>query len=68
MPGAGCPLGAPVKIIEGNATALDALDAIVAQVPGLTWFVLYEPNRVLEKLDIGLWCPDGMYFRVELTL
>jgi hypothetical protein len=68
MPGEGCPLGAPVRVSAGASTALDALDAIVAQVPGLTWFVLFEPERMREKLDIGLWCPDGMYFRVELTL
>jgi hypothetical protein len=67
-PGEGCPLNAPVKIAPQSTTALDALDGIVAQVPGLSWFVLYEEGRAREKLDVGLWCPDGMYFRVELTL
>lgn len=68
VPGEGCPLNAPVKIAPRSTTALDALDGIVAQVPGLSWFVLYEEERAREKLDVGLWCPDGMYFRVELTL
>lgn len=68
MPADGCPLNAPVKVAGGVTTPLDALDAIVAQVPGLAWFVLYEPSRVNEKVDVGLWCPDGMYFRVEFML
>ena len=66
-PGPRCPLGAPVKIDAGQTTAFDALDSIVDQVPGLSWFVLFDPDRP-KDLEVGLWCPDGMHFRVELRL
>lgn len=66
MPGPACPLGAPVRVAAGQATPLDTLDSLVSQVPGLSWFVLYDAERVLDPLHVGLSCQDGMYFRVQL--
>lgn len=66
IPGPGCPLGAPTRVSAGQVTALDALDNLTSQVPGLSWFVLYDAQRAEEPVHIGLWCQDGSYFRVQL--
>jgi hypothetical protein len=66
-PGPGCPVGAPVKVTAGQATPTEALDSLVSQVPGLSWFVLYDSTRVDEPIQAGIWCQDGMYFRVQLS-
>ena len=67
-PSRACPLGAPIALNPGAKSALQLLDSIVAQVYGLAWFVLYDPAKELGKIELGLWCPDGMYFRVEAPL
>jgi hypothetical protein len=66
MPGPACPLGAPIRVSAGHVTPLDALDNLVSQVPGLSWFVLYDPERAQDPVDIGLWCQDGDTFRTQL--
>jgi hypothetical protein len=66
MPGPACPLGAPIRVSAGHVTPLDGLDSLVSQVPGLSWFVLYDPERLQAPVDIGLWCQDGEAFRAQL--
>jgi len=66
MPGPGCPLGALVRVSAGHVSPLDALDDLVSQVPGLSWFVLYDAEHAHEPVHIGLWCQDGDAFRVQL--
>jgi hypothetical protein len=66
MPGPTCPLGAAVQVRAGQSTPIGALDNLVAQVPGVSWFVLYDSDRAAEPLHLGLWCQDGMNFRVQL--
>jgi hypothetical protein len=66
MPGPGCPFGAPIRVSAGQVTPLDAMDNLVSQVPGLSWFVLYDADRAQEPVHIGLWCQDGSSFRLQL--
>jgi len=63
-----CRIGEPVALNLGESSALQLLDSIVAQVHGLAWFVLYDPSKDLENIELGLWCPDGMCFRVGVPL
>lgn len=66
MPAPGCALNTPVRTSASRMSALEALDNIVAQVPALSWFVLYDAEREQTPLYIGLWCGDGMAFRIQL--
>jgi hypothetical protein len=66
MPGPTCPLGAAVRVPAAQSTPIGTLDNLVAQVPGVSWFVLYDSDRAGEPLYLGLWCQNGMNFRVQL--
>jgi hypothetical protein len=60
LPEPGCPVDKPVRIPAGT-TAIDALDQIVRQVPGLVWVVSYSPGSAGSglTLKVGLMCADG---------
>lgn len=64
-PQKGCDIDVPVTLPAGSTSAFDLLDRITAQGHGLAWFILYDPEDS-ARLDLGLWCADGMYFRVQL--
>ena len=64
-PQPGCDIDVPVSLPDGPTDARELLDKIAAQGRGLAWFVLYDPENS-SRLDLGLWCADGMYFRVQL--
>ena len=62
-----CPLNDPVVFADGPASGFDLLGSIVRQAHGLAWLVIYDQHNGTGRFDLGLWCEDGMYFRVELT-
>ena len=58
-PAAECPIFRPVRVSEGETTIAGQLDSIVRQVPGLIWFVTYDPDVPNLDLRVGLMCADG---------
>lgn len=56
-----------VPALAAVVCALDALDQIVTQVPGLVWVVTYDPGSPGEDVKVGLLCPDGYFGRTTVS-
>jgi hypothetical protein len=51
-----CPLGERVSLASGATTVRSILDAVVAQQPGLVWFLTYDAGLPERHVTIGLMC------------
>lgn len=48
-----------VQLEPGSPTIPELLDATVAQVPGLSWWITYDADAPDLDLEFGLLCSDG---------
>jgi hypothetical protein len=60
-----CSLDRPIQLPDGSVTVIQVLDEVVRQVPGLVWFVSYQPEAADGDVRFGLICSNGMRVDVD---
>jgi hypothetical protein len=61
-----CLSGHRVHVPGGKTTPVALLDEIARQMPGVVWFVTYDPERAGLNPKVGLMCPNGAWRRITV--
>jgi hypothetical protein len=64
-PGPECSPLRPVRVPGGSVTAVELLDEVVRQVPGLVWYVTYDSENLSQDVKVGLICSNGTIVNIE---
>ncbi len=59
--GPDCPVGTPVSLPAGRASAIDTMNALVTRAKGVAWMVRFGERGDPLRLQVGYVCANGAW-------